>query len=1015
MTSPGLFAEGRAKVWTIPAGLDFLDVLAGTLALETGLADDPAALAGGLIYVPNRRSARALALALHRHGGGRTILPPDIRALGDLETDEPPNGTEEALADLGPALPPARRLGALACLVMEFYARRGMALPPGSALAAARELAALLDQAALSGEVDWAQLPNLIAQADLAVHWEESVEFLRIVAEFWPQELAETGASDPFERRACVAEAIADNLRRAPPDGVFIVAGSTGATPASQTLMAVATELKRGLVVLPGLDRGAPGDMWATLGDEPDHPQHSLSRTLARLGLGAGDVAVLPGQAQPQNALARRKLIHESLAPAGQTADWLDRLQAISGEQTPADFAETALEGLSLLEARDEDDEARLAAVSLRAALEIPGATAALVTPDAGLARRVAAHLLRWGVSVPPSAGIPLGRTSAGSALLLALAWARDTGDPVALMALLKHHLAAVDPGDVAALDQYVLRGTRRWTDVADLYARLDAVLADAPASRHRGVSEDVPDRARRALQVVTQAAEDAGVLLEAAEHAHRGADYVDALIALLNTLAGGNMALWAGADGAAVSRCLEAVRDLTDRLPALTAQAFADIVDTMAASISVRDGAGSGHPRLSIWGPLEARLQSADRLILAGLNEGVWPRRPPPDAFLPRQFRTPLGLALPEERLGLAAHDFAQLASAPDVLMLYSARREDAPAVASRWVLRLKTLVQGALQERAELALAPHPDRDPRPWVDALARVDGVDTPGAVMPRPTPPVGARPNRLSVTRINTLQRDPYSIYAERVLGLRKLEALGAPLGPAARGTAIHLAIETFDTWPPRQQTEQGLFELILRCVGLAGQPDHLLAAERGPLQETAAQLYAWWRTRQEKAVERWVEAPGKVEILAAGRPFTLTGTADRVEALADGTLAIVDFKTGAPPTAKAIRAGFEQQLPLQVLMARVGQLGDAPARAVSQLGYVSVRHDFSARSLTQDVLKTDELADAAKIILENLITAYRDPETPYLSVPRVQLKSKYAGDYDRLARRDEWAGDTGDD
>jgi len=1024
MSKIRLFAPGASSVWTIPPGVDFLGSLARTLAEKFDLKGNPAALADALIYVPNRRSARALALALHKEAGGKTILPPDIRALGDLEMDEPPSGAEEALTDLGPALPASKRLGTLAKLVMQFYQARDIALPPASAISAARELGRLLDSAALAGAVDWSLLPDLVSDTDLAGHWKDSVEFLTIIAQAWPHWLAENGATEPFDRRLQVAKAVAAAVSQRPPKGPFVIAGSTGATPASRALMIAATELPHGLVVLPGLNSDAPLQMWVEItaqpetgkAGEPDHPQFSLAGTLGTLGISAPQIPNWPDINTDEPADARRRLIHESLAPTSQTADWLHRLEDMAAPGSKADFASQALSGLTVLEASDEAEEALFAALALRETLETPGQTAALITPDAGLARQVSAIMGRWGVTVPPSGGVPLGRTRAGALVLLALQWAQDSGDPVALTCLLKHPLVDAPPEAVALLETSYLRGARRWADLESLINSIPARTEAANESRHTLLPTDATSNALALLAPLQDLATAAACFanpdalitgVEAAEH----------LTKLINGLTGDTEIAWTGSDGAAASKLLEAASEVTTALAPLSAGAFCEILESLAANATVSEPT-IGHPRLNIWGPLEARLQTADRIILAGLNETVWPDRPPADAFLPRRFRKDLGLPAPEALLGLAAHDFAQLACAPEVTMLYSARRDDAPAVASRWVLRLKALCEGALgKSAAATALAPHPENDLRLWAHALTADTLTAKPEAAEPRPNPPLSARPKRLSVTRIDVLQRDPYSIYASDILRLKKLDTLNAALDARPRGTAIHKALEDFDTAPVSEQTAAALHQRFLSELRAAGEPEHLILANRAAHRKAASDYFNWWEMRRGDVQKAWPEITGKIKIDIAGEPFTLSGTADRIEQHRDGTYSIIDFKTGDGKTRTQVKAGFEQQLPFLALIARDGELLDdekapVPNAPPGSFGYVSVRFRFSAAPITKGPDDARELTDAAEDMLVKLITAYRQPDVEYRSIPRVALKAKYDGDYDRLARRAEWAGAT---
>ena len=999
MSDHGVFDADSPKVWFIPSGVPFLRHLAETLARATGLRDDPAALSSALIYVPNRRSARALALELFQVSGGRAILPPDIRALGDLETDEPPSGAEEALTDLGPAVPAAKRLGALARFVRHFYRARGDDLPVTSALAAAGELVRLLDQAAIAGGVDWSALPDLVTNADLSAHWQASVAFLEIVARQWPDWLA--GESEPYERRLKVAEAIAAAVRQAPPDGPFVIAGSTGATPATRQLMQAAQACPRGLVVLPGLEAALAPDAWTAVAGSPDHPQHALAATLDALQLAPQDVALWPGSMEA--GAARRRLIHESLAPATQTADWLERLTALADGGSTEHFVQDALDGLSVIEAADEADEALLAALLLREVLETPDKTAALVTPDAALARRISALLKRWGVDVPPSAGVPFGRTPSGSLMLSMLDWLTDRGDPARILSLLKHQLVSVPSGDVSALERYYFRGPRSWTDLGDLSARIDDLTALKNANRHSRVPAHAADLARGLVG-----------RLAVIERAWLSAEpSVGGLAALIDMLAGPGRA-WIGPDGAAAARLLEAAGQVVDQIAVQDREMFCDVARALSASVTVQM-ARAEHPRLSIWGPLEARLQSADRLILAGLNEGVWPDYPSADGFLPRRFREPLGLALPEALLGLAAHDFAGLATAPDVTLLYAARRDDAPAVPSRWVMRLKTLAQGALGSETDATLQPAAAQDPRVWAAALTDVARTTERGSARPHPRPEVAARPSTLSVTRINTLQRDPYAIYAESVLGLKRLRTIGEPVDAGVRGTAIHLGLEAFSELPGAEQSPETLVSLVEAALRRHGQAEHIVVGDHASLTLALGQVFNWWQERADRIKALHSEVRGALDLEIAGAPFRLTGVADRIEQLADGTLAIFDFKTGKIPTRKEIAAGFEQQMPLLALLAQRGSFDELPAGQTSVLGYVGVKAAFEAVDIAADAETVSELAEAAEAGMFQLITDFRREDTPFLSAPRVQLKASYAGDFDRLARRGEWAGEAGDD
>ncbi|MEZ5998126.1 MAG: double-strand break repair protein AddB [Hyphomonas sp.] len=1004
----GLFAPDPSRVWTIPPGTDFLRALAEVLAREAGLAARPDALADAVVYVPNRRSARKLAQILFEAGDGKPILPPDIRTLGDVEADEAPS-VDAARSGLPPAMSQAKRLGALTWLVQAYYQRVHRTMPPASsALAAAQELSRLMEQAAHSDGVDWDRLPELARETELAIHWEKSVEFLEIIAKAWPDWLAENGEADPFVRDAQAAAMVAASWQEVPPEAPVVVAGSTGATPAGRILMRAAMSLRKGLVVLPGLDTHADEKVRGVIAGSVSHPQHILFATLKAIGIAPEQVRIWPQADRSDGAEARRRLIHEALAPAEATADWRATLKdlARSLDMVDADFARVGLSGLSVIETPDEAVEADVAALLLRQVLETPDGTAALVTPDATLARRVSAVLKRWNVDVPPSSGAPLGQTTAGSLIGLCARWVLDPADPVTLSAVLKHPFVKDYP-EQGLLDLHFLRGARNWQTLEELKHSIET---------RREIDEYGPftdrdqEQAAGLVERLQRAFRDTGADLS--EPAPMPGREIAQKIAALAAHVSRTPFPWAGEDGRSATQMMEYVADLADHLNPMTPEAMAGIIENEASRRTVSAGIAE-HPRLAIWGPLEARLQSATHIILAGLNEDVWPQRPPADAFLPRRFREAIGLGDPEERVGLSAHDFAQLACAPRVTLLHAARRDDAPAVASRWVWRLKTLAQGALEEAAQEVLAPS-NGDPLTWAHAL-RLRGTGTlpeDFSAEPRPTRREPADwPHRLSVTRVDTLQRDPYAIWAEQVLGLSALESMNAELGPAPRGTAIHKAIELFEL--AGAKTPDRLAGLLAERLGMAGEPEPVLVA-RGAVLRKMAEWYVNWRADRQIDGKPALEVKGALDFDFGGEAFRLSGTADRIERRPDGSLVIVDFKTGNPPTDREINVGLSQQMPLQAIIAARGGYKDVLAAPVSELEYVAMKAKPDARTIgNSNALPAGpmELAEKAEEGLARLILAYRSNDAVFLSAPRVQFV-KYDNGFNRLARRAEWAGDT---
>ena len=386
-------------------------------------------------------------------------------------------------------------------------------------------------------------------------------------------------------------------------------------------------------------------------------------------------------------------MVNEALRPAEATADWLAQIKALrrEGKAEGVDPIAEGLAGLSVVFARAEEEAATAIALLLREALETPGRTAALVTPDAALARRVSARLTRWGVSADSSAGAPL--TGYPIATLVGLAGPRGARSPL-------------DPGDAAWVSPAPLRRASAWRTARSRRGRRALELALRGPRRDDWAAIEAEMKSDAGFPLLALLRHAAGVLAKPASPSapprpgrrRHGPGR-------------GDRAVGAGVRGWRARRPVGAASPANapaapDRRPSRARAVmacpmsrkvgFVELVDQLIGRGVVRGG-GSSHPRLRILGAIEARLVQTDLLILAGLEEGVWPQGAPIDPFLSRPMRAALGLPPPERRLGLAAHDFAQGASAAEVVLVSSERRDGAPAVASRWIWRLQTLVEGA------------------------------------------------------------------------------------------------------------------------------------------------------------------------------------------------------------------------------------------------------------------------------------------------------------------------------
>jgi ATP-dependent helicase/nuclease subunit B len=1015
------FEPAGPRWYAIEARRPFLeDLAAGVL---DWLGDHPPeTLSDAVILLPNRRAARAFTAALSKQAGGRPILLPQVRPLGDLEEDEPPFAPGELGLDLPPAIAPLTRRFEMARMIVEDF-RPG--LSPLRALEMADALGSFLDSCQLEEIGDLHRVATLV-EGDLAEHWRESAEFLGLAVEAWPKRLAAMGLVDPAWRRARLLRLLADAWTERPPVQTVIAAGSTGTAPAAADVLAAVAAAPRGCVVLPGLDRELDPAVWATLGANEQHPQNALWRLLD----GRAEREAVRAWFQPAEdpvaaarGQARQRLINEALRPAEATDDWravIAGLRADAFKEQSADPIAQGLEGLSVVTVRAEEDAAAALALMMREALETPnpdgsGKTCALVTPDLALGRRVAARLERWGVVADLSSGQPLSRMDAGRFIDLAARFVATPLDPHALLGLLKHPLTRLDLGEtdpaaaLRALEHHGLRGPR-----CRDWSRLRRTLLKAGEPRDDG--KPPSDGTRTRLAAAMALVDRLETLSAAAGAAFTPDAPLDAaarsLTELVETLAGQDA--WAGPDGETAAGLLAGLIEGGASLGAVSRTEFADLVRGLLAEETVRTG-GANQPRLRILGAIEARLVRADRMILAGLEEGVWPNAAPTDPFLSRPMRQTLGLPPPERRLGQTAQDFVQAACADEAILVHSERRGGQPAVRSRWLWRLEMLTRGADAPATPIVLK-------RPST-LLETARALDVPPSGPPRyarrpaPTPPVHRRPRRLPVTGIERWVRDPYAVYAQRILGLQKLDRPGASAEAMARGNAVHRAIErVVVTWPdalPEDCADQ--IEGFLReALDDAGFEDHAMARETPLARNCAAWLAEWERERRARGATLLIEQTGQMTFAAPFGLFTLTAKADRIELDAAGA-AVIDFKTGSTPSAKQVAQGFAPQLTLTAAILAAGGFADAPPTPASELLYVKVTGRKTPGEVSDvgkpgrnQPLTAAELAERELARLVDGVAAFDDESRPYVSWAAPQFMGNFGGNYDHLARVWEW-------
>ena len=958
------------RVFGVPLGVDFPRALVDGLTARHAHMP-PESLARVRIIVNTRRMARRIRTLFDQ---GPARLLPRVDLLTDL-------GEHWDMAHIPDPVPRLRRRLELTQLVSHLLEGQPDIAPRSSLYALADSLAGLMDE--MHGE---GVSPSAIDQLDItdqSGHWERITAFLGIVRHYF-----ETGTDRPDTetRQRLVIEHLVHTWQETPPDHPVIVAGSTGSRGATQLLMQAVSRLPQGAVILPGFDFDMPPDVWGAMNDamlHEDHPQYRFADLMQKLDLSPEQIPRW-GQDAPASS-ARNRLLSLALRPAPVTDQWLTDGPALTD-------LDRATDDITLLESPSTRAEALSIAMRLRQAAE-DGEAAALITPDRTLSRQVTAALDRWGILPDDSAGMPLHLSPPGRFLRHVADLLREKLTAELLLTLLKHPLTNSGPARgphlrlTRELELHLRRHGPPYPEAAQLIAWAKALKDDdALAWAHwisdcfcaKAVSGDMPltDLVALHLDLATRIAQGPD-----ADCAH---------------------GLWQEDAGEEAWKAVSALSNNAEHGGQIGATDYCSLFHSILTTHDVRRP-DTPHAQILIWGTLEARVQGADLLILAGLNEGSWPEAPKPDPWLNRALRHRAGLLLPERRIGLSAHDFQQAASAPEVWLTRSIRSDDAETVPSRWLNRIKNLLTGLPEQGGKAALDAMMARGQH-W---LALAEALEKPGQTAPErrpaPCPPVAARPRGLSVTEIKRLIRDPYAIYARHVLRLRPLDPLMKLPDALLRGTILHEILEGFirDTL--------GDSSLCTRAALMA--KTETVLAQKVPWAEARVIWYARmeriadWFIETELA-RRQIATPAKLEARGEASlddpDFTLRTMADRVDIDASGALHIYDYKTGAPPT-KDQQLHFDRQLLLEAAIAeRAGFDGIAPA-PVARATFIGLG---SGGKLVDAPLSEARPAEVWQEF-QTLIRAYMEPDRGYPSRRAMHMKSD-RGDYDQLARFGEW-------
>ncbi len=968
------------KIYNIEAGSAFSKELAHyLLRLTDGKAEE---LVRYHILLPTRRACRILRETFLNINEGKSILLPVMSPIGDVDADDLSLmmfGNSDGFLDIPEAIAPLKRQLLLAKLIMK---SDKFAKSQEHALALANALARFIDQVIVEG-LDLCDLYKIVPE-EFAAHWQITLDFLKIISENWQPILDEYGLIDATQRRNLLLKALSDYWYENPPDYPVIAAGVTGSIPAVANLLSVISKMEGGQVILPALDTYMDDEAWECI--DENHPQYILKNLLKNMGARREDVKNI-GSGQE---LSRNILASEMMLPAQLSSRWRD-----FGIRYNID---NMLQNLQYFSCSTQQEEAALIALLLRESLQQHEKVAALVTPDRGLARRVAALCRRWDIEVDDSAGHNLYESKIGKFTALTIKAVQNGFDVVSMLALLKMSLCRFGYDD-SHYNKMVRLLETKFLRQGILYSSYEMLRDYIAAKQEYGELLEFIDAFYAALKPL--------IYLAYQPDKQRFSDILKAHIKVLESLANtkeksGEEIIWRGDEGEAASIFFSELLEHASLIDDMNIGEYEKVILSLMGNVTVRS-AYNVHPRILILGRLEARLIDADLMILGGLNEGTWSPSSKHDPWMSRPMRGEFGLPSIDQDIGIAAHDFVQGFCRDNVVMTRSEKIDGAPSVPVRWLDRLDTVMRACSKSLSDLSNAPY-----RNWVAALDRADSF-TPFN-RPAPKPPVFTRPNQASVTKIDLWMKDPYSIYMYYILRLRKMNSLLQDNDAALRGTILHEILEKFVQQYPLilpDNAEDELINLAKKIIEENLESPELMRYWWSKFLKIAAWFIEHEKNWRENAKFLASEIKGSVDIDVNGAPFKLLGTADRIDRM-HGGYAVVDYKTGGSFSIKALKSGSLPQLPLEAIILSKGGFEKVPRGEAVYLGYWKMTGGSKAGEVREI---SGDLSDTIDIVLEglkNLIAVFRELDTPFYAVPDTSNAPRF-NDYEHVSRLKEWA------
>ncbi|MBA4117640.1 MAG: hypothetical protein C0514_01915 [Candidatus Puniceispirillum sp.] len=878
-------------------------------------AGDPFTLTRTLCILPTRRACRMLERALIAHAKTPSRLLPKILCLSDLATK-----------DLGLAPQAPHSSNETLFSLMRFLCEENIAPHPSQAYHWARALTKLLDGARLH-KIDLYQGLEALLGAEHALHRQGALEgLLTLLAHWHKTPPLPSRCDDHVQALEMLMERLCTHNTHAP----VITLGIHHSAPIYTRLLATCASLDKGTVLMNDFDHSLTQEHLKGLSSS--HPQWIHARLLEALDLSPEEVlswgartccATLPFLARAfEDTFAKSKEVPKNLG----------------------------LNHLAMIEARDRFEEATFASLLIREALDDPNKKVLMVTPDRQLAALVGQMLRKWQIIPDDGAGMPLTSLTPFVFLMRVLEAVGENFSPMTLLALLKHPLFGGGSAARTFARTLETRVLRRPLAPQTLEACLSACQGDEALY---GFLKDLQEKAAPFTEALRQKGQPL-------------ADLLEAHLSLALTLCA-KETLWEGEHAAEMATHWQDVLEAAPHFPELSPHTYLSVFPLLFKDQTVRRQHGI-HPRVAILSPQQAQLMKADRVLICGLSEGLWPLLSPPSPWLSPAMEASLGLGDDTHTLAEAGRLFTEFCQAGEVFLMRSMRLDGTPQTPARVWQRLEALLKSE-----GITLSTNKYEELQAWQKAL--YTETHPAPCERPAPRPRRALRPKQVSVSSLGLLQQDPYAFYVRNVLKLSPLEAIAPPPDARLFGTLLHGCLEAF----------------VASGVLTVPQWDAVCQARLKPLLPWGA-VHLFW-TKRLASLGPWIleslsALPKDTRFfteahasLALFEGLTLVAKADRIDvSVATGHVTVIDYKTGALPTKAEREVGLALQLPLEAHMLAQGSFANVPKPVSSQINmqYWHLRPPY-------DIVALGNVVDQSLTHTQDLWEHFWVNEAPYLA------------------------------